>query len=206
MRSEQRKFTRKHANQTTLGLCQACGTSRRRDDHFHFLLRKHQNNTELIDLFPLQMENKVDGEAPLDNVTIKGWNGKRTEYTCTDSVEVLLSNRIPKRSARDQDDSIGADAQIEHANGIVCQSGAKARQQFPHIFVSETRLSRDMSRIVLGAKDVRTITFPNTVREVSDGAFADANLLSAVLNEGLETLGKLRAKQCKGIFCGAKLR
>ena len=88
----------------------------------------------------------------------------------------------------------------------MCQINAKARQQFPHIFVSETRLSRDMSRIVLGAKDVRTITFPSTIRDLSNGAFADANLLSAVLNKGLETLGELQTKHCKGIFCGARLR
>lgn len=77
--------------------------------------------------FPLQMENKVDGEAPLDNVTIKGWNGKRTAYTCTDSVEVLLSNRIPKRSARDQDDSIGAD-DLEYVNGVLYKNGTEAKR------------------------------------------------------------------------------
>ena len=63
-----------------------------------------------------------------------------------------------------------------------------------------------MSRIVLGAKDARTVAFPSTVREVSDSAFAGANLLSAVLNEGLETLGEHSNCSYDGVFRGTQLR
>ena len=57
-----------------------------------------------------------------------------------------------------------------------------------------------------GAKDVKTITFPNTVRGALDGAFADTSLLSAVLNEGLETFGEYRTYYYEGIFHNTKLR
>ena len=36
---------------------------------------------------------------------------------------------------------------------------------------------------------IKSVAFPNTVTEVSDGAFTDTSLRSAVLNEGLERLG-----------------
>lgn len=36
---------------------------------------------------------------------------------------------------------------------------------------------------------ITTITFPNTVRRVKDYAFESTHLMSAILNEGLETLG-----------------
>ena len=45
-----------------------------------------------------------------------------------------------------------------------------------------------MSQIVQGAKRIRTITFPNTVRRVMDAAFMYRALRAVVLNEGLEVL------------------
>ena len=58
------------------------------------------------------------------------------------------------------------------------------------LFVSETGFDRNMSWIARGEKNIRTISFPNTVREVEYNTFAgNQSLRSAVLNEGLEVLG-----------------
>ena len=73
-------------------------------------------------------------------------------------------------------------------------------------FVSGTELDRIMSRIVRGAKDDKTVTFPSTARKVSDGAFADAELRSVVLNKGLETLGESQKCGYKGVFRDTRLR
>ena len=68
------------------------------------------------------------------------------------------------------------------------------------LMVSLILLDRNMSQIVLGLPEIRTITFPNTVRDVQEGAFCRIFLMSVVLNEGLEELG-----ECPGdvnsIFC-----
>ena len=59
------------------------------------------------------------------------------------------------------------------------------------VFVSETEFDRNMSQLARGAGNIRTITFPSTVREVEYNAFEDnRSLKSAVLNEGLEKLEK----------------
>ena len=47
-----------------------------------------------------------------------------------------------------------------------------------------------MSTVSGGLDDVRTITFPNMVKIVRQGAFHSVkSLVSVMLNEGLETLG-----------------
>lgn len=46
-----------------------------------------------------------------------------------------------------------------------------------------------MLRVMQGAKGIRTVAFPNTVRWVENGAFCSRPLRSLVLNEGLEVLG-----------------
>ena len=39
-----------------------------------------------------------------------------------------------------------------------------------------------------GAKDTKTVIFPNTIRETSEEAFSKASVQSAGLNERLETI------------------
>lgn len=63
-----------------------------------------------------------------------------------------------------------------------------------------------MSQIVQGAKNAKTITFPKTIREVRDDVFAHMTVRAAVLNEGLETLGKCRSDSHNGVFAGTRLR
>ena len=113
----------------------------------------------------------------------------------------MISNRTLKR---DQDESEKARTQPWYASEILYKVGSD--QNILLLSVSGTEFGRNMSRIMRGAKDVRTITFPSTVRGALDGAFADTNFLSAVLNEGLETFGEYRTYYSEGIFRNTKLR
>lgn len=86
--------------------------------------------------------------------------------------------------------------QFRDGNNFVCR-----------LFVSETEFSRNISQVVRG-RDSKTITFPNTVREVCGNAFQGSPLSSAVLNEGLETLGEYKDNwhDAQGIFCNTQIR
>ena len=50
-----------------------------------------------------------------------------------------------------------------------------------------------------GAKDTKTVIFPNTIRETSEEAFSKASVQSAVLNERLETIKS-------ELFYGSKIK
>ena len=66
---------------------------------------------------------------------------------------------------------------------ILCKP---CKEKFQDVFVAETRLDRSMSQISKMATGTNTITFPDTTRELADGAFRNASAQSVVLNEGLE--------------------
>lgn len=55
-------------------------------------------------------------------------------------------------------------------------------------------------------KDVKTITFPSTVRQASSCSFAETSLSSVVLNEGLEMIGEHCDFGYQGTFCETQLR
>ena len=57
------------------------------------------------------------------------------------------------------------------------------------LFIAETKFNRNMSQIVKGAKDTKTVIFPSTVRESSERTFSYTSVQSVVLNEGLKTIG-----------------
>lgn len=82
--------------------------------------------------------------------------------------------------------------------------------RLPRIFVSETEFSREILQLANGASGSRTATFPRTIREVRDCAFAEnEHMASVVLNEGLEVLGEYSDKEnlrCDGAFRNAKVR
>ena len=73
------------------------------------------------------------------------------------------------------------------------------------LVVSRTFLDRRASQILWAARDIRTITFPSTIRIVQDGAFRRTPLISAVLNEGLEELGECR-NDADGVFRWTRLK
>ena len=56
------------------------------------------------------------------------------------------------------------------------------------IFVSKTKFNRKQSQIAKAENNIKTITFPQTVRKVLDSAFKNIPLRSVILNEGLEEL------------------
>ena len=124
---------------------------------------------------------------------------------CTDGVKVLLSNRNIKQSVRDHDDSDREDGQTEYANEVMYRTCKKVQQLFPHIVVSKTRFSRDVSQIAWATRDIKTITFPSTIRKICGNAFYHTPLQSVVLNDGLEELEEYRYN-ADGTFSYAKLK
>ena len=81
------------------------------------------------------------------------------------------------------------------------------------MFVSGTEFDRSVSVLAKGAKDVKTVTFPSTVRAARSGAFSgdygmERPLESVVLNEGLERLGECASEgkdYNKGVFCYSRI-
>lgn len=67
----------------------------------------------------------------------------------------------------------------------------KSIHQIFRLCVSDTQFSRDMDELIEALDELRTITFPRTVRTVRKYAFYWIDgLRSAVLNEGIEVLGE----------------
>ena len=79
-------------------------------------------------------------------------------------------------------------------------------QKEARLFVSGTELAKDMSRVVRGARNSKTIAFPSTVGMVLDGAFSYTSVRSVVLNEGLETLDEYLGLRCAGVFSFTRLK
>ena len=77
------------------------------------------------------------------------------------------------------------------------------------LFVSRIEFNRRIEQIARGNKMTRTMTFPNTVRRVRDEAFYfSRQLLSVILNEGLETIGIYEGEyrsSCCGVFTCSRL-
>ena len=74
------------------------------------------------------------------------------------------------------------------------------------VLVSGTEFCRNVLRVVRGARDIRTVTFPKTVRWAENGAFRSKTLKSAVLNEGLEVLGYYKGHYLSDIFTQTQLQ
>lgn len=91
-------------------------------------------------------------------------------------------------------------------NGILYQV-RKRDDCSPRLLVSEMEFDRAAVQIARGARGVRTVAFPSTVKEVRDGAFGgNERLLAVVLNEGLEELGKRQDGKSAGVFRGTSIR
>lgn len=72
-------------------------------------------------------------------------------------------------------------------NGILYRLQDK-EDSWPQVFVAKTEFNRGQSQIAKANDNIKTITFPQTVRKVLDFAFWDISLRSVILNEGLEVL------------------
>ena len=75
------------------------------------------------------------------------------------------------------------------------------------LFVLEMEFDRGMSVVTRETDKVRTIKFPNSVKEIRGGAFEkNGQLRAAVLNEGLEVLGDSEDDQRCGVFSETGIR
>ena len=134
-----------------------------------------------------------------------GWNATRDRYACADDAKVEVCRDVFEYFAEEHKSLGGL---TTPRNGIAYRKdGCTLRTQ---LFVSETEFSRDVLLIAQGANRVRTITFPNTIRDVAKNAFYESSFLrSAVMNEGLETLGERSGTQTEpysGAFRGIGLQ
>ena len=126
-----------------------------------------------------------------DGTQLKRWDDERTVYRCADGVDLSVSNRALRRS----DGKVRA--QTTCVNTIVYKISTKGKKV--RLFISGLEFNRDVSRVLQGAMNIKTATFPNTIRKVTDGAFIATSVVSMVLNEGLETFGG-RKDKVKGVF------
>ena len=119
------------------------------------------------------------GQRERGSHTQPGWDRGRGRYACGDARCI----EVPRRTASVRD--LGKTKTVPR-NRITYAVGERGTMTT----ISGTEFSRDMNKIFGGSDDTRTLTFPETVRIIQQSAFYGAKSLgSAVLNEGLETLG-----------------
>ena len=93
-------------------------------------------------------------------------------------------------------------------NGIEYRKTEQDTTRKPRLLVTETKLSRDMSAVVRGAKTVRTIIYQDMVKMILYDAYSETKCLRSVV------VGKELEVQCKDymlqrqttIFKGTGLR
>lgn len=89
----------------------------------------------------------------------------------------------------DDDGFISTDNETVFMNRIVYKRTEEDTLSRIQLFVSKPRFDRNISVIVKGAEDAKSVTFPGTVRDAHTRAFENnAQLRSVVLNKGLERL------------------
>ena len=116
-------------------------------------------------------------------------------YTCVDGTDVRVQGRTPGRKP-DNPESTGG----QNAPPNEIAYGTNQREKSVRVLVSGTEFCRSVLRVVRGARDIRTVAFPKTVRWAENGAFRSKTLKSAVLNEGLEVLGYYKGHYLSDIF------
>ena len=81
-------------------------------------------------------------------------------------------------------------------NRVAYKRKEKTEQSRVCLFISESEFNRDISILVKGAKSIKLVTFPRTVRDAHTGAFeTSGRLRTVVMNEGLE---RLEGRGCDG--------
>ena len=107
---------------------------------------------------------------------------RSTAHKCVDGVRIQSVFIRPERSNSDD-----TDYWMECVNEVEYE--IYSEEEYLRLLVSGTEFNRNMSLIVKGTGNVKTITFPNTVKEAPDDVFWETEIRSAILNEGLEKLG-----------------
>lgn len=100
------------------------------------------------------------------------WVRGRESYVCADGMVLEVS------------------ARALDANALVYEKNEQPGEHYIIIYISGVQFNREVDQILESPDSIRTIIFPETVRVVEQGAFfRNQALRSAVVNEGLETLG-----------------
>ena len=127
----------------------------------------------------------------MENSAEKRWDKRHATYTCVDGLRVLAKREMFNRIGYEDPalDLAPDKRQIFRRNRTPCRLGHTTSYQ-QRLFVSRIEFNRKLSQIARAISSVTTVTFPNTVTLVLDGAFQNTSLRSVVLNEGLEQLGE----------------
>ena len=113
----------------------------------------------------------------------RSWNGLPRRYACCDRAAVTVLRRTA--SVRDL-----YGRKTVPGSGVAYARDEHSGALLPRIEVSGVEYDRGMETVFGGSDDIRTMTFPNTVRTIRQSSFHEAkSLRSVVLNEGLEVLG-----------------
>lgn len=104
-------------------------------------------------------------------------------YECADGVVVTVLCKMTRSEIDWYEEPV--------PRSCICYSRHSAHYwPRPKSIVSGLEFDREMTEITRGPEASGTLTFPRTVKTVSEEAFVDTPCLkSVVLNEGLETLG-----------------
>ena len=96
---------------------------------------------------------------------------------------------------------------------MICKKNQQPEDLWGMMSVSGVLFNRDMTEVIRGSTDIRTIVFPNSVWYIRMGAFYHLlSLRGAVINEGLTHLTWKKAyvsrqqNEMKGIFQLSGLR
>lgn len=90
-------------------------------------------------------------------------------YVCADKTKVPISTRILGESAPDLVSSYNPRNLIKYGDRWVYITRKEIAHAWP--LVSGTLFNRDVSQIAWAARDIKTIAFPNTIREVQGYLF-----------------------------------
>ena len=103
-------------------------------------------------------------------------------YTCTDGTDIYYNCDALRIEVITGKIICWAHVLVAPANGILLEPGKQ-----PTVFVSGVQMSRDAQKIIRGGFS-KTYVFPDTITAVGEDAFQGRRVISARLNEGLETL------------------
>ena len=114
------------------------------------------------------MKKYSDLEAMAEGAT-RRWSEEHTLYACHDGINVLVPSvifRIVKKKDRknktNQGEGRGVSA-LFLRNGLQYRMRPKSNRAC-WLTVAKTMFNRNMSQLMHGASNARTITFPNTIR------------------------------------------
>ena len=151
--------------------------------------------------------------------TPKRWDVAHMRYSCADGAEICVPGTAFQHfCAKDEgpDAPEGQKSSPERPErksvlryGIAQKRIDRGQRLQTRLFICGALLSRDTTVLERGPETAKTVAFPNTTREILDGAFAKTALRSIVLNEGLERIGGRQEDDGgshEGAFCSTQIK